>query len=317
MNGQRHLAPSTAPSPISPNSITASSRFTSSSELGVTRGQRAIDGSTPDDGNPLRPACTGSAGFPQLLEGRPARGMSGGARRRVAPFGGCALGPAGQRREIASRSSRARWGRSSMTGCGPRDRCCSSDGMMHGRRRHSGHDGRANDLRPRAVCSQIHGRPRDRQRTRAGASPTHATAGAIDVGRLAARPEAALRRTAWLVSRTRAHYAPTESERGAACSLTRAREHGLPEPRACSSSIRDDSGATSSRAAISPTRDLKIAIEYDSYRITSESRAVRDSARRNAIAALGLHAGHRDGRRPAQSGDRRRVGDPAIRDRAA
>jgi hypothetical protein len=63
-------------------------------------------------------------------------------------------------------------------------------------------------------------------------------------------------------------------------------EHGLPTPVA-QYEIRDDDGRLVARVDFAYP-DLKIAIEYDSYaHHVSNDALVRDSARRNAVVALG------------------------------
>ena len=101
-----------------------------------------------------------------------------------------------------------------------------------------------------------------------------------------------------------ANYAPTESEREQML-LRVLREHGLPEPER-QFSIYDDAGNFLARPDL-VYRDLKIAMEYDSYQHhVGKDALVRDSRRRNAIAAIGwltLVATAEDvryGKRPAQ-----------------
>ena len=80
-------------------------------------------------------------------------------------------------------------------------------------------------------------------------------------------------------------YAPTESEREQML-LRVLREHGLPEPER-QFSIYDDAGSFLARPDL-VYRDLKIAMEYDSYQHhVGKAALVRDSRRRNAIAAIG------------------------------
>ena len=82
-----------------------------------------------------------------------------------------------------------------------------------------------------------------------------------------------------------ANYAPTESEREQML-LRVLREHGLPEPER-QFSIYDDAGNFLARPDL-VYRDLKIAMEYDSYQHhVGKDALVRDSRRRNAIAAIG------------------------------
>ena len=82
-----------------------------------------------------------------------------------------------------------------------------------------------------------------------------------------------------------ASYTPTESEREQML-LRVIREHGLPEPER-QRSIYDDAGNFLARPDL-VYRDLKIAIEYDSYQHhVGKDALVRDSRRRNAIAAIG------------------------------
>ena len=80
-------------------------------------------------------------------------------------------------------------------------------------------------------------------------------------------------------------YTPTESERE--LMLVRLlRQHGLPEPER-QFSIRDGEGNYIARPDL-VYRDLKIAMEYDSYeRHVGKHALVRDSRRRNAAAELG------------------------------
>ena len=80
-------------------------------------------------------------------------------------------------------------------------------------------------------------------------------------------------------------YTPTESERE--LMLVRLlRQHGLPEPER-QFSIRDGEGNFIARPDL-VYRDLKIAMEYDSYeRHVGKHALVRDSRRRNAAAELG------------------------------
>jgi hypothetical protein len=82
-----------------------------------------------------------------------------------------------------------------------------------------------------------------------------------------------------------ARYIPTESEREQML-LRVLREHGLPEPER-QFSIYDDAGTFLARPDL-VYRDLKIAMEYDSYQHhVGKEALVRDSRRRNAIAAIG------------------------------
>jgi very-short-patch-repair endonuclease len=80
-------------------------------------------------------------------------------------------------------------------------------------------------------------------------------------------------------------YAPTESERE--LMLVRVlREHGLPEPER-QFSIHDDNGNFIARPDL-VYRDLKVAMEYDSYQHhVGKAALVRDSRRRNAMTAIG------------------------------
>jgi len=80
-------------------------------------------------------------------------------------------------------------------------------------------------------------------------------------------------------------YTPTESERE--LMLVRLlRQHGLPKAER-QFSIHDDEGNFIARPDL-VYRDLKIAMEYDSYeRHVGKHALVRDSRRRNAVSALG------------------------------
>jgi len=80
-------------------------------------------------------------------------------------------------------------------------------------------------------------------------------------------------------------YAPTESERE--LMLVRLlREHGLPEAER-QFSIHDDEGNFVARPDL-VYRDLKIAMEYDSYERHIGKRAlIRDNRRRNAMMGVG------------------------------
>jgi hypothetical protein len=82
-----------------------------------------------------------------------------------------------------------------------------------------------------------------------------------------------------------ANYVPTESEREQM--LVRVlREHGLPEPER-QFSIYDEHGNFLARPDL-VYRDLKIAMEYDSYQYHVGNQAhVRDNRRRNAIVGIG------------------------------
>jgi len=80
-------------------------------------------------------------------------------------------------------------------------------------------------------------------------------------------------------------YAPTESERELLL-LRVLREHGLPEPER-QFSIHDDDCSFIARPDL-VYRELKIAMEYDSYQHhVGKAALVRDSRRRNAMTALG------------------------------
>lgn len=82
-----------------------------------------------------------------------------------------------------------------------------------------------------------------------------------------------------------ASYIPSESEREQML-LRVLREHGLPEPER-QFSIYDDSGNFLARPDL-VYKDLKIAMEYDSYQYHVGNQAhVRDNRRRNAIAGIG------------------------------
>jgi very-short-patch-repair endonuclease len=80
-------------------------------------------------------------------------------------------------------------------------------------------------------------------------------------------------------------YAPTESERELML-LRVLREHGLPEPER-QFSIYDEFGNFVARPDL-VYRDLKIAMEYDSYQHhVGKHPLVRDSRRRNAMTGIG------------------------------
>jgi hypothetical protein len=88
-----------------------------------------------------------------------------------------------------------------------------------------------------------------------------------------------------LLAERDAAYAPTESEREQML-LRVLSEHGLPEPER-QISIHDQFGTFLARPDL-VYRDLKIAMEYDSFQYhVGKEALVRDSRRRNAIAALG------------------------------
>ena len=70
------------------------------------------------------------------------------------------------------------------------------------------------------------------------------------------------------------------------CSCACLREHGLPEPER-QFSIYDDAGNFLARPDL-VYRDLRIAMEYDSYQHhVGKDALIRDSRRRNAITAIG------------------------------
>jgi len=80
-------------------------------------------------------------------------------------------------------------------------------------------------------------------------------------------------------------YAPTESERELML-LRLLRQHGLPEPER-QYSIHDDDGTFIARPDL-VYRDLKIAMEYDSYQHhLGKHPHVRDNRRRNAMTGIG------------------------------
>jgi very-short-patch-repair endonuclease len=80
-------------------------------------------------------------------------------------------------------------------------------------------------------------------------------------------------------------YAPTESERELML-LRVLREHGLPEPER-QFSIHDDAGNFIARPDL-VYRELRIAMEYDSYQHhVGKAALARDSRRRNALTAHG------------------------------
>jgi len=80
-------------------------------------------------------------------------------------------------------------------------------------------------------------------------------------------------------------YTPTDSEREQML-LDVIEAHGLPEP-VRQFEIRDEHGLFVARTDLA-YRDLRIAIEYDSYQEhVGKQQLVRDSRRRNAIAAVG------------------------------
>lgn len=82
-----------------------------------------------------------------------------------------------------------------------------------------------------------------------------------------------------------ANYIPTESEREQML-LRVLREHGLPEPER-QFSIYDESGTFVARPDL-VYKDLKIAMEYDSYQYHVGNEAhVRDNRRRNAMIGVG------------------------------
>ena len=81
------------------------------------------------------------------------------------------------------------------------------------------------------------------------------------------------------------NYVPTESEREQML-LRVLRDHGLPEPER-QFSIYNDAGEFLARPDL-VYRDLKIAMEYDSYQHhVGKDALVRDSRRRNATTAIG------------------------------
>ena len=81
------------------------------------------------------------------------------------------------------------------------------------------------------------------------------------------------------------NYVPTESEREQML-LRVLRDHGLPEPER-QFSIYNDAGDFLARPDL-VYRDLKIAMEYDSYQHhVGKDALVRDSRRRNATTAIG------------------------------
>src|SRR6185436_4518349 len=80
-------------------------------------------------------------------------------------------------------------------------------------------------------------------------------------------------------------YTPTESEREQML-LRVLEEHGLPLPER-QYSIHDDLGNFLARPDL-VYRDLRIAMEYDSYQHhVGKDALVRDSRRRNAMTAIG------------------------------
>jgi hypothetical protein len=80
-------------------------------------------------------------------------------------------------------------------------------------------------------------------------------------------------------------YAPTESERELML-LRLLREHGLPEPER-QFSVHDNEGNFIARPDL-VYRDLKIAMEYDSYQHhVGKHPHVRDNRRRNAMTGIG------------------------------
>ncbi|MEX1006307.1 MAG: hypothetical protein WD271_00500 [Acidimicrobiia bacterium] len=88
-----------------------------------------------------------------------------------------------------------------------------------------------------------------------------------------------------LLAERDAQYLPTESEREQML-LRVLRAHGLPEPER-QYSIHNDSGHFLARPDL-VYRDLKIAMEYDSYQYHVGNQAhVRDNRRRNAIVGIG------------------------------
>jgi very-short-patch-repair endonuclease len=88
-----------------------------------------------------------------------------------------------------------------------------------------------------------------------------------------------------LLAERDASYTPTESEREQML-LRVLREHGLPEPER-QFSIFDDFGNFVARPDL-VYKDLRIAMEYDSYQHhVGKAALVRDSRRRNAITAIG------------------------------
>jgi predicted transcriptional regulator of viral defense system/very-short-patch-repair endonuclease len=88
-----------------------------------------------------------------------------------------------------------------------------------------------------------------------------------------------------LLAERDADYAPTESEREQML-IRVLLAHGLPEPER-QFSIYDDLGEFVARPDL-VYRDLKIAMEYDSYQHhVGKDALVRDSRRRNAMTAIG------------------------------
>jgi hypothetical protein len=103
--------------------------------------------------------------------------------------------------------------------------------------------------------------------------------------RVGKRGRRGTRRFRGLLEERDASYVPTESERE--LMLVRVlREHGLPEAER-QFAIYDQFGTFLARPDL-VYRDLKIAMEYDSYQFHVGVRAhVRDNARRNSIASIG------------------------------
>ncbi len=242
------------------------------------------------------------------------------ARRARSPR----AGPAGSRAVASHRSAAALWelpGRSvdivEIT-C-PRWRRARHDGLVVHEsgaltdddttvgRRHSGHD--ASSARSSTSPGSAVRRPStSRSTTRCAASSPRSRSCTRPSTRLArrGRPGTQLFRTALADRDPDATLSESERER---LLFRMLRRHGFPTP-VPQYEIRDESGNVVARADFAYP-DLKIAIEYDSYQEhTGKVALVRDSARRNAVVALGWAP-------IAATADDLRTGGAPARQRAA
>ena len=200
----------------------------------------------------------------------------------------------GSRREIAEITC-PRWRRAQHDGLVVHEITRVERAGCHDRRRDSGHDGRATIFDLAAVCSRFTVDLAIDSALRQELTTVDALGAMLRrVGRRGLKGTRLLR---GLLADRDANYAPTESEREQML-LRVLREHGLPEPERQYLDPRRLRELP--RAPDLVYRDFKIAMEYDSYQHHVGKQAhVRDSRRRNAIAAIGWrHSGRHSRGRP-------------------
>ena len=224
-------------------------------------------------------------GCAEIVAWRPARGVLGGWHRAVASHRSAAAlwDLPGKRRDIAEITC-PRWRRAQHSGLDVHETRAVSLRDVTERRRHSGHHRRANHLRPRRSAQPVHRRPSDRCR----ASPASSRRSTSCVRFSGESVSVAARGRRWCADCSMNGTPTTSRPRASAsrCCSASCVCTDCPSQNASSRSTTI-SGSSSARPDL-VYRDLKIAMEYDSFQHhVGKDTLVRDSRRRNAISAIG------------------------------